>query len=136
MTRRVLREHIAQMLFGIEFHEKDDIEEQAQGYIEGLEECNDKDAEYMLTKLKKIVDVVDDIDKVIEEASVGWQLNRMNKLDLTVLRLAVYEIQYDEDIPDKVAINEAVELAKKFGGESSPSFVNGILAKIVSKESN
>ena len=60
----------------------------------------------------------------------------MNKLDLTVLRLAVYEIQYDEDIPDKVAINEAVELAKKFGGESSPSFVNGILAKIVSKESN
>ena len=58
MTRRVLREHIAQMLFGVEFHEKDDIEEQAQGYIEGLEECNDKDAEYMLTKLKKIVDVV------------------------------------------------------------------------------
>ena len=136
MTRRVLREHIAQMLFGVEFHEKDDIEEQAQGYIEGLEECTDKDAEYMLTKLKKIVDVIDDIDKVIEEASVGWKLNRMNKLDLTVLRLAVYEIQYDEDIPDKVAINEAVELAKKFGGESSPSFVNGILAKIVSKESN
>ena len=131
MTRRVLREHIAQMLFGVEFHEKDDIEEQAQGYIEGLEECTDKDAEYMLTKLKKIVDVIDDIDKVIEEASVGWQLNRMSKLDLTVLRLAVYEIQYDEDIPDKVAINEAVELAKKFGGESSPSFVNGILAKIV-----
>ena len=61
MTRRVLREHIAQMLFGVEFHEKDDIEEQAQGYIEGLEECTDKDAEYMLTKLKKIVDVVDDI---------------------------------------------------------------------------
>ena len=133
MTRRVLREHIAQMLFGVEFHEKDDIEEQAQGYIEGLEKCTDKDAEYMLTKLKKIVDVVDDIDKVIEEASVGWKLNRMNKLDLTVLRLAVYEIQYDEDIPDKVAINEAVELAKKFGGESSPSFVNGILAKIVGK---
>ena len=133
MTRRVLREHIAQMLFGVEFHEKDDIEEQAQGYIEGLEECTDKDAEYMLTKLKKIVDVIDDIDKVIEEASVGWKLNRMNKLDLTVLRLAVYEIQYDEDIPDKVAINEAVELAKKFGGESSPSFVNGILAKIVGK---
>ena len=131
MTRRVLREHIAQMLFGVEFHEKDDIEEQAQGYIEGLEECTDKDAEYMLTKLKKIVDVIDDIDKVIEEASVGWQLNRMNKLDLTVLRLAVYEIQYDEDIPNKGAINEAIELAKKFGGESSPSFVNGILAKIV-----
>lgn len=131
MTRRELREHIAQMLFGIEFHEKDDIQEQTEQYIEGLEECSDIDAEYMMNKFRKIVEVVGDIDKVIEEASVGWKLNRMNKLDLTVLRLAVYEIQYDDDIPEKVAINEAVELAKKFGGESSPSFVNGILAKIV-----
>ena len=136
MTRRELREHIAQMLFVIEFHEREDIKEQALGYIEGLnesrvEDCNEKDRDYMLTKLDNIVDAVGEIDKVIEEASVGWQLKRMNKVDLTVLRLAVYEIRYDEDIPNKVAINEAVELAKKYGGDSSPSFVNGILAKIV-----
>lgn len=136
MTRRELREHIAQMLFVIEFHEREDIKEQALGYIESLnesrvEDCSEKDRDYMLTKLDNIVDAVGEIDKVIEEASVGWQLKRMNKVDLTVLRLAVYEIRYDEDIPNKVAINEAVELAKKYGGDSSPSFVNGILAKIV-----
>lgn len=131
MTRRLLREHIAQMLFIIEFHDRDDIEEQAVGYIEGIEECKESDASYMLTKLNKIIEVVEDIDKVIEDASVGWNLSRMNKVDLTVLRLAVYEIQYDEDIPNKVAVNEAVEIAKKFGGDSSPSFVNGILAKII-----
>jgi N utilization substance protein B len=119
------------MLFVIEFHDRDDIEEQAVGYIEGIEECTEKDATYMLTKLKNIVKVVDDIDKVIEEASANWKLSRMNKVDLTVLRLAVYEIQYDEDIPNKVAVNEAVEIAKKFGGDSSPSFVNGILAKVI-----
>ena len=136
MTRRELREHIAQMLFVIEFHEREDIKEQALGYFESLnesrvEDCSEKDRDYMLTKLDNIVDAVGEIDKVIEEASVGWQLKRMNKVDLTVLRLAVYEIRYDEDIPNKVAINEAVELAKKYGGDSSPSFVNGILAKIV-----
>ena len=136
MTRRELREHIAQMLFVIEFHEREDIKEQALGYIESLnesrvEDCSEKDRDYMLTKLDNIVDAVGEIDKVIEEASVGWQLKRMNKVDLTVLRLGVYEIRYDEDIPNKVAINEAVELAKKYGGDSSPSFVNGILAKIV-----
>ena len=59
MTRRLLREHIAQMLFVIEFHDRDDIEEQAVGYIEGIEECEEKDASYMLTKLKKIVEVVE-----------------------------------------------------------------------------
>ena len=102
MTRRELREHIAQMLFVIEFHEREDIKEQALGYIESLnesrvEDCSEKDRDYMLTKLDNIVDAVGEIDKVIEEASVGWQLKRMNKVDLTVLRLAVYEIRYDEE---------------------------------------
>ena len=55
----------------------------------------------------------------------------MGKVELTILRLALFEIRYDEEVPDKVAINEAVELAKKFGGDESPAFVNGILAKLV-----
>ena len=131
MTRRLLREHIAQMLFIIEFHDRDDIEEQAVGYIEGIDECEESDATYMLTKLNKIIEVLSDVDKVIEEASVGWNLSRMNKMDLTVLRLAVYEIKYDDDIPNKVAINEAIEIAKKFGGDNSPSFINGVLAKVI-----
>lgn len=57
----------------------------------------------------------------------------MGRVDLTILRLAVYEMKFDEDIPEKVAINEAVELSKKFGGDESPAFINGVLAKIAGK---
>ena len=58
----------------------------------------------------------------------------MGKVELTILRLAVYEMKFDEDIPEKVAINEAVELARKFGGNDAPAFVNGVLAKLAEKE--
>ena len=67
---------------------------------------------------------------MIDDVSVGWRVGRMSRVDLTILRLAVYEMKYDESIPVAVAINEAVELARKYGGDSSPSFVNGILAKL------
>ena len=87
----------------------------------------------MLELFKTIVDKFDELDEIISEVSVGWKLERMSKIDLTILRLAVYEIKMDEEIPDKVAINEAVEIAKKYGGDNSPSFINGILAKIVNK---
>lgn len=66
---------------------------------------------------------------MINEIAEGWKTERMGKVDLTILRLAVYEIRFDEDVPTSVAINEAVELAKKYGQDGSPSFVNGILAK-------
>ena len=69
-----------------------------------------------------------------EEMSTGWKTKRMSKVDLNILRLAVYEMKYDEDVPTKVAINEAVEISKNFGGEDSASFINGILGKI-SRES-
>ncbi len=80
-------------------------------------------------KFNKVVTKLDEIDKVLNDRVQGWDTGRMGKVDLTVLRLAVYEIMYDEEIPTGVAINEAVELAKKFGQDSSPSFVNGVLAK-------
>ena len=67
----------------------------------------------------------------IRDQAEGWKTRRMGKVELTILRLAVYEIQYDEEIPEKVAINEAVELAKKFGRDESPAFINGVLAKLV-----
>ena len=70
------------------------------------------------------------IDEKINEIAEGWRTRRMGKVELTILRLAVFEMKYDEEIPEKVAINEAVELAKKFGGDEAPAFVNGILAKL------
>ena len=73
---------------------------------------------------------VEKIDSTIEEVSEGWKIKRMGRVDLSIMRLAVYEMKYDEDIPVRVAINEAVEIAKKYGQDNSPSFVNGILAKV------
>ena len=71
------------------------------------------------------------IDDMLNTRAENWNTARMGKVDLTILRLAVYEIVFDDDVPAGVAINEAVELAKKFGQDASSGFVNGILAKFV-----
>ena len=99
-------------------------------YFESLEELTPMNEVYMQDKYGKILEHLAEIDEVLNQASSGWKVSRMSKVDLNILRLAVYEMKYDEDVPVKVAINEAVELAKKFGGDDSSSFVNGILGKI------
>ena len=78
---------------------------------------------------------MEEIDRLLNDISKGWKTSRMNKVDLTILRLAVYEMKWDDNVPEGVAINEAVELAKKFGGSSSSSFVNGVLGKVAKQES-
>ena len=80
--------------------------------------------------MSKVEELIPEIDALINEQTTGWKTGRMNKADLTILRLAVYEMKWDEDIPVKVAINEAVELAKKYSSDEGPSFINGVLAKI------
>lgn len=130
MKRSELREHLFLMLFRKDFHEADELKEQAQFYLETLEEPKEKDLEYLEKRFLDVLSNADEIDSMIEEASKGWQLKRIAKVELTIMRLAVYEIKYDAEIPTGVAINEAVELAKKFGEDNSGSFVNGILAKI------
>lgn len=130
MKRSELREHLFLMLFRKDFHEAEELKEQAQFYLETLEEPKEKDMEYLEKRFTDVLQYVNEIDSMIEEASKGWQLKRIGKIELTIMRLAVYEIKYDEEIPTGVAINEAVELAKKFGEDNSGSFVNGILAKI------
>ena len=82
-----------------------------------------------MNKYANIVTQKSEIDAMINQIAEGWKTERMGKVDLTILRLAVYEIKFDEDVPASVAINEAVELAKKFGQDGSASFINGILAK-------
>ena len=79
---------------------------------------------------KKIATKTREIDKVIAEAAPLWPLDQIAPVDLVILRLAVFELIYSRDIPFKVTIDEAVELAKEFGSESSPAFVNGVLGKI------
>ena len=130
MGRRELREQIFKLLFRIEFNEKDEMPEQEELFFQEEENAaSEKDEQYILKKYQDIVSKVDVIDEMINETAKGWETSRMGKVDLTLIRLAVYEIKYDDEIPTGVAINEAVELAKKFGQDNSPSFSNGILAK-------
>jgi len=130
VTRREIREHIFLMLFRKDFHEADELNEQMEMYISELEKPSLEEYAYLTSRFQAVVEKLDEIDKILSEASSGWKLNRMSKVDLTILRLAVFEMRFDEDIPVKVAINEAVEMAKIFGGDESPSFINGVLAKL------
>ena len=130
MTRREIREHIFLMLFRKDFHEAAELNEQIEMYISTLEKPTLEEHAYLTTRLLSVMEKLPEIDVILSEASSGWKLSRMGKVDLTILRLAVFELRFDEDIPGKVAINEAVELAKKFGGDESPSFINGVLAKL------
>lgn len=131
MGRRELREQIFKLLFRIEFNEKDEMPEQEELFFQEEENAaSEKDEQYILKKYQDIVSKVDVIDEMINETAKGWETSRMGKVDLTLIRLAVYEMKYDEDIATGVAINEAVELAKKYGTDNSSSFVNGILARI------
>lgn len=130
MGRRELREQIFKLLFRIEFNPPDEMPEQQKFFFEESEkEISAKDKAYITEKFAKIISEKEEIDALLSEVAEGWKIERMGKVDLTIFRLAVYEIKFDEDVPTSVAINEAVELAKKFGQDGSSSFVNGILAK-------
>lgn len=130
MTRRELREQTFCMLFGVEFHDEADRTEHIAMYGENEMVCDENDRTYISEKCGKIITHLGEIDAAINEAAEGWKTTRMGKVDLTLIRLAVYEMRYEEDIPVGVAINEAVELAKKYGTDDSPSFVNGVLARL------
>lgn len=130
MKRRELRERIFEILFRVEFMSENEMEEQMELFFEDLAEAKPSDVEYIKNKYLAVREKMPMIDCLIDEKSTGWKTSRMGKVELTILRLAVYEMIFDEDVPVTVAINEAVEIAKKFGGDDTPAFVNGILAKV------
>lgn len=134
MVRSELREHVFKMLFQIEFNDEADMLEHLKYYFDELEHAGEKDKEYIRRKYEAVLPRIQEIDALLNEAAEGWKTSRMNKVDLTILRLAVYEMRWDDDVPEGVAINEAVELAKRFGGENSSAFVNGVLGKLAKQE--
>lgn len=140
MSRREIRERIFQILFRIEFHPEGERDEQLLYSQEDEDiysqededrEASDAEASYIRNKIRAVAERTEEIDGMLNAVAKGWKTARMGKVDLTLLRLAVYEIRFDDNIPTNVAINEAVELAKKYGTNHSSSFVNGILAKLV-----
>lgn len=130
MTRRELREQIFKVLFGVEFHDRQEMPGQIAVYGETEEVWDEKDGAYITEKCENIIARLPQIDAAVNEVAEGWKTGRMGKVDLTLIRLAVYEMKYDDEIPVGVAINEAVELAKKYGTDDSPAFINGVLAKL------
>lgn len=132
MGRREQREQIFKLLFRVEFNQKEEMPEQCELFFEDEENgIPEKDIAYIRGKFDKIQEKIPVIDEMINTTAKGWTTSRMGKVDLTIIRLAVYEIKFDEEVPDSVAINEAVELAKKFGQDESAGFINGVLARFV-----
>ena len=130
MKRTELRDHIFKLVFEMEFNSAEDMQAQTELYLGGLEDAKEKDLEYIRDKAEQIGRKLSEIDKLINETVKGWKTTRMNKADLSILRLAVYEMRWDDDVPVGVAIDEAVELAKRYSSEDGPSFINGVLAKL------
>jgi N utilization substance protein B len=121
LSRRAARERILKLLFQRDFR--------SVSLTELLEE-QPTDDPYVREVIGGLEEKLPEIDRIIAQRAEGWRLERLHSVDRNILRLAVYELCYREDIPLQVAINEAVELAKKYGGEHSPAFINGILDRI------
>lgn len=142
MTRREIRETVFKILFSLEFNDVSEIREEAELELEHAslydEDDNKMDAvamteeekTYIIDRVEAVVSYITEIDETISGISQGWKLGRIGKAELAILRLAVYEIKFDEDIPVKVAINEAVELAKTYCDVEAKSFINALLAKL------
>lgn len=132
MTRSEMREHVFKLIFRVPFHDKNELREQIDYYFDDLTDVNEKDYEYIMNKALLVCELSDELDEKINSVSEGWPVDRIGKAELAIMRLAVYEMLYDDDIPVNVAINEAVELAKSYGSDdNAASFVNGVLAKLV-----
>lgn len=150
MTRREMREHCFKILFGVDFYPADETAGQVERYFdspieedttpEGLSEMlhqvemPESDRDFLIGRVEDMASNIQVLDERINKVAQGWKTRRMGKVELTILRQALYEMEFDEEVPQKVAINEAVDLAKKFGGKDSPAFINGVLAKLVTVE--
>lgn len=141
MNRSQIREQIFKLLFRVEFNSQEDMPEQVKLFMESPtldkdeDNCKeisiaDNEQQYIINKYDDIVSHMSEIDGIINDNAKGWSTDRLGKVELTILRLAVYEIKYDNDIPVSVAIDQAVELSKRFGRDESYSFINGILASV------
>ena len=131
MNRSEIREEAFKLIYSLEIQKKEPIEEQIELYIQSNGINNKKAIEYIedaVNGIEKNKEVI--TEKIEKNLKQDWKIDRISKVDLAILKLAIYEIKY-KDIPFKVVINEAVELAKKYGEDNSKNFVNGILASIV-----
>lgn len=128
--RRESRELALQMLYALDANPAAGVRETLQTFREEQTDVSSKVREFAEGLVQGVQEHREVIDGAIKDRSTNWSLNRMPRVDLNVMRLAAYELMFRQDIPKKVSINEAIEIARKFGDKESPSFVNGILDEI------
>ena len=122
------------LLFRVEFNAPEDMPEQVKLFFEDEERSGMENfADAITQKYQKVMEKLPELDALLNEKTPKWNTKRIGKVELTVLRLALFEMMFDDTIPEGVAIDEAVTIAKKYGQESSGAFVNGVLAKFVKK---
>ena len=132
MNRHELRDRVFRLLFRVEFNSPEEMPEQVRFFCEDEDygTIEKEDSAFVKDKYDKIISHKDELDAIISENISGWDLDRIGKVELAVLRLAAYEMIMDEEIPTGVAMDEAIEIAKTYGQENSGSFVNAVLSKI------
>ena len=129
MKRKRSREIAMKLLFSMEIS-KNSYEETIETFVEDYEmDLKTIDLEYIKEVMKSVVDHKEEIDEIIKNSLINWTIDRVSKVNLTIVRLAIAEMLYINDVPEVVAINEAIELTKKYSDDNSVSFVNGALDK-------
>lgn len=155
MNRRKSRELVMKLLFQVTINKEDfkdvianlkeNIElDKSELQITGIEGKNeidpenidlkDIDMEYVIRVLKGVQENTEAIDSEIEKYLINWKLNRLSKLDVAILRVCTYEFLYEDNIPKNVSINEAIELAKRYSGDKSAAFINGVLGSMIKEK--
>lgn len=135
MKRSAAREEAFKLLYSLEI-QKENLDEQLEMYFESEEITEQEIKKYIRETVKGIESNILNIEnKISENLKKEWKIDRISKINLVLLKLAIYEILYTET-PYKVAINEAIEIAKKYGDDNSPNFINGILASVVKESEN
>jgi len=137
MSRRQAREFALQFIFSVDFNKEESVNELLEEFHESetaFIDNNDftkKDIEFANSLINGTVENMEKIDELISKSAIGWTFDRIAKVDLAILRLAIFEIYFMEDVPEGVSANEAVDLAKKYSADVAGSFVNGVIGKII-----
>ncbi len=130
MLKSQVREEIFKIMFRYPFVNEGEMAEQVSFSLEDLEGKSEENIQRIKNKVEAILAYIDTIDQKIESCCEGWSFNRIGKAEIAIMRIATYEIMFDEEIPNSVAINEAVELTKLYCDEDAKGFVNAVLGKI------
>ena len=139
ISRKKLRELSMKLVYQFSFYPEEELDAQFDRFLmnsdteddedgENAKELTSEDCALIKNRVQDLFSRLGELDEEISHASEGWKISRMSRVDLALIRLALYEMKYDPEVPVKVAINEAVELAKRYGGDGSYQFVNGVLS--------